>query len=534
MDVKLINITPDAERLIAYCARVSSPNQDNPEYEKLLRYCMNHGHFSVFEMADMTVEITTSRAIAAQILRHKSFSFQEFCISGDSLITTVSELGKTKKIPIKKLYEYQSDPRMQSVWKRGVRVYDERSKSFKRALVKEVFKTGIKPVYEVTLSDGKKIKSTLEHKFLSKEGFTPLNNLSVGDFIGVNGIPVYQSKDWMVESKSESIQNGTGVQGIADKAGCSYHTIRKWLKVHGIQFTKNEVATYAKVWNKGLPSKLQPNYGNNVSDESRQKMRDSARKGVDSNLYTNGNSSFRSFRQSVYDWQNKYKKAILSKYQGECVYCHNKEELQIDHVMPVSLYPELAFDVNNLQILCKPCHRKKSIKETTIAKQTCTWKRIESIEYVGEEQTYDMEVNHESHNYIANGIVVHNSQRYSPVTEFETIQARRQDKKNRQNSFDDLDDIDKAWFLSAQAKVINEANNVYRDALNRGIAKECARMVLPLLTQTRLYMKGSIRSWIHYLQVRCGDDTQKEHREIAMLIKALMSTHLPTIGSLIN
>lgn len=204
MSVKLISITPDAEKIIAYCARVSSNNQDNPEYEKLLCYCMNHGHWSIFEMANMTVEITTSRAIAAQILRHHSFSFQEF------------------------------------------------------------------------------------------------------------------------------------------------------------------------------------------------------------------------------------------------------------------------------------------------------------------------------------------SQRYSVATEFETIQARRQDTKNRQNSFDDLSEQDKNWFIAAQSRVINEANNVYRDALDRGIAKECARMVLPLLTQTRLYMNGNIRSWIHYLQVRCTPETQKEHRDIALAIKAILKEELPTIGNLIE
>lgn len=204
MQVKHVWTTPDAEKIIAYCARVSSPNQENPEYEKLLKYCMDHGHWSIFEMADMCVEITTSRAIAAQILRHKSFSFQEF------------------------------------------------------------------------------------------------------------------------------------------------------------------------------------------------------------------------------------------------------------------------------------------------------------------------------------------SQRYQVVQGFETIEARRQDTKNRQNSFDDLDERDKAWFLAAQAKVINEANNVYRDALDRGIAKECARMVLPLLTQTRMYMKGDARSWIHYLQVRTSPETQKEHRDVANAVKPIFCEHFPIIGALIS
>jgi thymidylate synthase (FAD) len=76
---KLIWITPEAEQVIGYCARVSNPaNQDNPDVARLLSYCIKHGHWSIFEMASMCVEIKTTRAIAPQILRHRSFSFQEF------------------------------------------------------------------------------------------------------------------------------------------------------------------------------------------------------------------------------------------------------------------------------------------------------------------------------------------------------------------------------------------------------------------------------------------------------------------------
>ena len=79
MNVELISITPDAEKTIAYCARVSNPiGQDRDEYAKLLKYCIDHGHWSIFEMSNMVLEIETTRGIAAQILRHRSFSFQEF------------------------------------------------------------------------------------------------------------------------------------------------------------------------------------------------------------------------------------------------------------------------------------------------------------------------------------------------------------------------------------------------------------------------------------------------------------------------
>lgn len=79
MNVKLISITPDAEKNIAYCARVSNPNnQDNENISGLLSYCIKHHHWSIFEMAFMTLEINTTRGLAAQILRHRSFTFQEF------------------------------------------------------------------------------------------------------------------------------------------------------------------------------------------------------------------------------------------------------------------------------------------------------------------------------------------------------------------------------------------------------------------------------------------------------------------------
>ena len=79
MNVKLVTVTPDAEKTMGYVARVSNPkNQDNPKVAGLLSYCIKHGHWSVFEQAHMTVEIETTRGLAAQILRHRSFTFQEF------------------------------------------------------------------------------------------------------------------------------------------------------------------------------------------------------------------------------------------------------------------------------------------------------------------------------------------------------------------------------------------------------------------------------------------------------------------------
>jgi thymidylate synthase (FAD) len=120
------------------------------------------------------------------------------------------------------------------------------------------------------------------------------------------------------------------------------------------------------------------------------------------------------------------------------------------------------------------------------------------------------------------------SQRYAKAAMgFENYEARRQDVKNRQNSIDDMDEATKAWFADAQAKVQELSNNLYDYALTLGIAKEQARFLLPASTTTKLYMKGSVRSWIHYLNVRTDPSTQKEHRDIALGIKDIFLAQLP-------
>lgn len=122
------------------------------------------------------------------------------------------------------------------------------------------------------------------------------------------------------------------------------------------------------------------------------------------------------------------------------------------------------------------------------------------------------------------------SQRYAEATAFETYPARRQDTKNRQNSIDDMSEEDKEYFLHAQQEVQDVAMHHYQEALKRGIAKEQARFLLPLSTQTKLYMNGSIRSWLHYLDLRCANGTQLEHKEIADEIKKIFTGQLPIIS----
>lgn len=124
------------------------------------------------------------------------------------------------------------------------------------------------------------------------------------------------------------------------------------------------------------------------------------------------------------------------------------------------------------------------------------------------------------------------SQRYQSVdtSGIELYVARRQDKKNRQNSIDDLsEEVQNEW-KQRQLDNWKHAFENYKWALDNGIAKECARAVLPLQTKTRLFMSGTLRSWVHYVNLRTDPATQKEHREIAEAIKLSLSKNFPVIA----
>jgi thymidylate synthase (FAD) len=638
----------DIQDLIAFCARVSNPaNQYNTETsEKLLNYLMKHKHWSVFEMANVCLEIETTRDIARQILRHRSMNFQEFCLSGDTdiyfAIPTKIKEGKyepKRKYKLSDLYDKWVNgskpifgrttnkeirmPMKTRIQEMLIKCYDEDEKKLTVSTIKDIFYTGKKDVYKITLSDGKEIKCTKEHKFLTKDGFFPLEDI-VGlklikndnrtivsmtkkDKIAVNGIINYQDKDWCIQIKNESlfekggykyisekydIPDGTlrtwfkkhgityspqetqiilgnngnitnvnpeetyknkdwmtekkkeslfkkgGLKYLSEKYSINYNTLRKWLKIHNISYTREEhTIIVGDIWNKGIFGyKNKPH-----SEETRLKMRESARKGSESNLWRGGGSkngvrkTFDTVRALTYKREKNFK----------CERCSSSYRLNIHHKIPVSVEPTKINDIDNWELLCINCHIEHHKKEDHTGWQAMAvkartnnsyipkWVDIKYIEFMGEEDTYDIEVNHKSHNYVANGIIVHNSQRYGNAIEnmdFVLREARLQDHKNRQNSISVEDEqLQREWDEKQQG-VINKAKEAYEWAIEKGIAKEQARAVLPEgNTMSRMYVNGTLRSWVHYCELRCGNGTQKEHMEVAKACAEVISKIFPTM-----
>ena len=109
-------------------------------------------------------------------------------------------------------------------------------------------------------------------------------------------------------------------------------------------------------------------------------------------------------------------------------------------------------------------------------------------------------------------------------------ELRRQDLKNRQNSIDDVDPIKVESFNKEMRSLFDQSIDLYKKMLHAGIAKECARFVLPLATPTRIYMTGSVRSWVHYIDLRSSHGTQKEHMEIAEMVRSIFAEQFPIVS----
>ena len=125
------------------------------------------------------------------------------------------------------------------------------------------------------------------------------------------------------------------------------------------------------------------------------------------------------------------------------------------------------------------------------------------------------------------------SQRYASTSELKEIELpelRRQDLKNRQNSTDDLDPFVKQVIEKQTKTLFSSATALYEQMLSEGVAKECARMVLPLATPTRIYMTGSCRSWIHYINLRSAHGTQKEHMDLVENVRTVFKEQFPTVS----
>lgn len=476
----------------------------------------------------------------SQMVRHRTF-LQELCVSGETIIKTSQ--GKRK---ISEMYRIQEENKNVSNYKHPtVKSYNFLTKSFFQADVKEVFKTGEKEVFEISIQFGasgqtRKIKTSKDHKFLTKEGWVTLENVKIGEYLAINGIPMYHDKEWLTAQKEKFLKLRYGLKDMATFLDINRHTLKTWLKKFKLGYTPKEIASTYTVWNKGVTGKGSHSYGTIKTDATRQKI-------SDKHVMKFGTTKQGFGRRIRSYWEADFRrKPILEKYNYQCAKCGSKDKPELDHIKPVYAYPELGLDKNNVQILCSNCHYIKSRIETGLAKTTLTYGLVVAIESVGIEETYDLEVDHKDHNYVANGIVVHNSRRYvsgkrvpvehyisENMTKFTSSQSFKVITENTDNLDNDTTGIymdSVPSFTSNEFKVDLTTKDVvaicmdhYYAALENGVKPQDARRIIPQTAYTSLWMGFQPFQLENFLKLRDDSHSQWEIQMIAKAMKELIN-----------
>jgi thymidylate synthase (FAD) len=441
-----------------------------------------------------------------------------------------------------------------------VRVLNEETGEFGVGHICDVLDKGVQPVYRLTLEDGKQITMTENHRVLSSEGWQLMREAVGLEGSGeaprmtrecalmANGIPVHQDADWLRQRRVE----GLSVQQIADRAGCSYHTVRRWLKRHDLSFQTSERGHAA--WNKGK-SGYRTNLQHTAEHLAAIRL---ARSGAASNFWRGGLSSERA---TVAAWTTTQAPKVHATYDYTCQVCSTRGgRLHAHHIAPVWLEPSRARDLGNLISVCGDCHRSiHASRDAEVAfmrrfagrigcvddidvptrkgfKLTAHPVRVIAIQYVGHRQTYDLSIEGPWHNFVANGLVVHNSfnefsMRYAKATDDfyvpEPEDVRSQVGKPGAYSFEQVDAELAAETREELETVYREAYAAYARLVEKGVARELARSVIPVGAYTQFYWTVNARALMNFVSLRNAEFAQLEIRRYAEAVETFFAQKMP-------
>lgn len=443
---------------------------------------------SEFHMRRVTVKCITNRQIANELVRHRAFSFMQestrFCVAGD---TKLKFQNPHWHYTIEDLYNKSLIGKNGS-WKRLlIENLDENTGILGYNKIKNIFYNGEKRVYRLTTKLGYTIKCTTDHLIYTPNGYKRLKELSVGDYVYVNGqevnTPLYKNKDWLYNQNITL--NKTFVQ-IGKEFGYNVSTLKNWARKFHIPnkgtgyFNKNRIP-----WNKG------------ISED-------------DDNRVKNQANALREFHHTNAA-HSKIMKIDTSRYQKYmkkcCEVCGTTTDLEVHHIDK----NHQNNNPNNLLTVCSSCHQKIHNQTlTTLFKDS-----IISIEDAGIEKVYDLEMEY-YHNYVANGIIVHNcnysKEKFGNHLTFII-------PSNIQTDDDINQEILNAWKNAEMSylKVTSEFHARPQDAAQ----------ILPLGLKTTIYMTGFLddSGWKNFMSLRYFESTGPVHplmKELSTLIYSKM------------
>ncbi|KPV63095.1 MAG: FAD-dependent thymidylate synthase [Candidatus Bathyarchaeota archaeon BA1] len=558
MKVKLLKCTPDPELLCAAAMMTSYKGEGTTKLleklnlekaRKTIRRIMGYGHYSAIEHATFTFSVEgVSRSLTHQLVRHRIASY---CLDGDTIIYgewphITKKRGPTidgfprncsaKKWKLRDLYYkwHYNRPARLALQRAAIRCFDEHDGLFVACSIQDVVYSGVRPVFKVELEDGKAIICSADHRFLTPKGWMTLREavgLSVtangvaywktlDNPIVVNGKTIHQDEEWLCHKYHVE---GLSQEQMASLAGVTKHCIRKWIRKYGLQKPLGSWSMGKAPWNKGKHYSLGA-----PSFEHRLKL-SLTKMGPHNPAWKGGvTREAVKIRRPIL----QLREYILRRDGYRCRLCGNiGGKLTLHHIVPIWVDKSLAQDHENICMLCKPCHNtvngheleyisilrpaikiSEEIKSSTdYAKRKRTTRlrpklvKIKGITYLGERDTYDLIMKEPHHNFVANGIVVHNSQqsqRYVAYSTLEHYVTPRSilEKEEAKKIYDDT---------------LMRISDGYQKLLNCNIPKEDARFILPNAAKTNILVTMNARELHHFFNLRCCERSQWEIRELA-------------------
>lgn len=509
--VELLAITETPSLLIEKAARVCYKSEDmtGPGSDvRLIKSCMNKHHMSIIEHGSASFRIVCDRGISHEIVRHRIASYSQECLSGDTFVS--------KNLTIRDLFKKKKNV--------GVKL---KSAAFDRVIpnwTSKVFFKGYAPVFEMTTERGYRIKATGAHEFMRSDGtFSRLEMLSVGDDVIVNGRQsLLKIDDELL--KDEYVVQHLDPHEISLKYSAPYRSVIRRLKFLGVfekhlndknkeKYQKNHgpevISKMRNTINRGFVDGRKPwNFG--VSEEENESVFSQA-EALRTNHWNNQSGPLNSA------WKGGPKKHVEARLIktniNSCEVCGHGLNLEVHHVdKNVTNNSE-----TNLLKLCENCHEMQH-HGWWVGVRTHIDK-ISSIEYVGIEDVYDIEMTGPFHNYVANGFVVHNSTRYCNYGK---------DKFGNEISVvqpPGLSDV----ALDAWTTAMEAAEKAYFALIEAGQPPQIARSVLPTCLKTELIMTANFREWRHFIDLREAKNAHPQIRPIASAIRELLTEKVPVI-----
>ena len=579
------------DQCIEKAARVSyrGGTKKTSDTGQLIRYLIRMEHSSPLEMCELKFHMGMPIFVARQIVRHRMA-----CLTKDTKLwfdlpahnkdssykrysLTIEQIWNKFQPTINKDSKQQRNPyhKRDRVKSMKLRQVNEDTLKIQYTNIENIYNNGVQPIFEITLDNGKTIKCTDNHKFLFSDGWHTLKeatNLELKNhivyvdkkdvYMYTNGETIvspllYKDKEWLNDCYHIKQMM---ISDIAKQANCSYHCIRKYLTLYKLTDKKRGGFKKGSIpINKGKTYKLGPKALSKNHIENIRK----ARSGQASNFWRGGISTERA---NIGRWTTENAHKIHLKYNFTCQLCHSKNGiLHAHHIIPVWADITKSRDFDNLITLCKKCHRSIHGKELDyvhlfinsksvdinkyqVVKQSIkrvSWNKLEyaklskivSIVFKGYEETYDVEVKGPYHNFIANGMVSHNSLNeasarysvlpdlfYTPTQEHLTKQSKS-NKQGRDSTGVTNDEY--SDYFNRVDTLRAASSSQYHDLLDKDIARELARMDLPLSTYTYWYWKVDLRNLLHFVKLRADSHAQYETRVYAEKICGMLAGMFP-------